>query len=140
MRKKFCKRCKKYYMVYRFATEFICPKKHTVLLSKKSKLKLVKKYLKQEKGMRSKLIKRFDKLISDEVKKRVKGLCDKCKEKRARMGCSHYFSRRYIGTRWDLDNLCLLFLFPFPHLYPPYSFFPPLQHLSFITSFPLIFE
>lgn len=54
---------------------------------------------------RSKIIRQLDKLVSDEVKRRVKGKCARCQQVRANMGCSHYFSRRYIGTRWNFDNL-----------------------------------
>jgi len=106
MRKRFCKECKKYYMVYRFATEFVCPNKHTVLLNKRSNLKIVKKYLKQQRGItRSNLIKKLDKLCSDLVKEKAKGKCIKCDLVKKNVGVSHYYSRRYLGTRWDLNNL-----------------------------------
>ena len=71
---------------------------------KKSNKKIVRQYLKQ--GMtRKKLIKALDRLVSDEVKRRAKGKCVKCGLVKKNAGVSHYFSRRYIGTRWNFDNL-----------------------------------
>ena len=96
-------------MVYRFATEFICPNKHTILIKKKlNKInkKIVRQYQKREKSMtRLKLVKRLDKLVSDKVKELAKGKCELCGKVRMNMGASHYFNRDYMGTRWDFSNL-----------------------------------
>lgn len=58
---------------------------------------------------RSKLIKKLDKTISDLVRTRDEWRCKRCNKKydppTNALHCSHYFSRRYLGTRWDLDNL-----------------------------------
>lgn len=64
--------------------------------------------MKKEKT-RSKLIKELDSLVANIVKKRDKYTCQRCHkvyEKGSRaLHCSHYFSRRYMGTRWDMENL-----------------------------------
>ena len=54
---------------------------------------------------RSKLIKELDKIISDLVKEKAQGKCVKCKQVRKQAGVSHYFGRKHMGTRWELDNL-----------------------------------
>lgn len=52
---------------------------------------------------RSKLIKELDHIISEKVKVKAKGKCFKCG--RSGNGVSHYYSRKYIGTRWSMENL-----------------------------------
>ena len=62
---------------------------------------------------RSKLIKDLDDFMSAYIKKLQHYICQRCGKKylfksRA-LTCSHYFSRRYLGTRWDwlnLDSMC----------------------------------
>ena len=63
------------------------------------------KFPKSPQKERSQIIKELDKLISAKVKKRAKGKCVKCGLVKKNAGVTHYFSRRYIGTRWDFDNL-----------------------------------
>ena len=71
--------------------------------------KIIKQYLKEQKGLsRSKIIKAMDHLVSQEVKRLAGGKCERCHRPSPKTGCSHYFSRRYIGTRWNLENLCWL--------------------------------
>lgn len=53
---------------------------------------------------RSQIIKEMDKLFSAEVKRRANGICFKCGQVKANAGVSHYYSRKYMGTRWDFDN------------------------------------
>ncbi len=56
---------------------------------------------------RKRLIKELDKVCSEMVLERDLHKCVNCGSTRA-LGASHYFSRRYQGTRWNLDNLCCL--------------------------------
>jgi len=70
------------------------------------------KFPKSPQKERSQIIKELDKLISAEVKKKAGGKCARCKQIRKKMGCSHYYSRRYKGSRWDLKNLDWLCWFP----------------------------
>jgi len=53
---------------------------------------------------RSRLIKKLDKLFSDYIKKKAKGKCFKCGKISKSAGVSHYFSRKYIGGRWEKAN------------------------------------
>lgn len=55
---------------------------------------------------RSQLIKDLDKLFSDHIKKQYNGVCVHCGRKAKNMGVSHYYSRRYLGTRWLEENCC----------------------------------
>ena len=50
---------------------------------------------------------KLDKLVSEIVRKR--GECQLCnKSRRVQLQCCHIFSRKYLNTRWDLDNvLCM---------------------------------
>lgn len=61
---------------------------------------------------RSQLIKELDKIISYKVRERANWTCEKCftpyTPPTQGLHCSHYYSRRYLGTRWDMDNLCAL--------------------------------
>ena len=76
-------------------------KGHQVIKFKASK-RIIKELLK--KPSRSKLIKQLDKLFSDYLKKHYSGKCFKCSRISKNAGVSHYFSRKYMGTRWDLEN------------------------------------
>lgn len=61
---------------------------------------------KQEKSeSRRNLIKKLDKLVSDYVKRKAEGKCQRCGQVRKNAGVSHYFGRKHIGTRWCLENL-----------------------------------
>lgn len=61
---------------------------------------------------RSRIIKDLDKIISDRVRARADWRCERCMRQftppTMALHCSHYFSRRFMGTRWDMDNLCAL--------------------------------
>jgi len=63
---------------------------------------------------RRQLEKELDAITSKVVKKRDRYVCQRCRKKHDKgsrgLHCSHYFSRRYRGTRWELanlDSLCL---------------------------------
>jgi hypothetical protein len=63
---------------------------------------------------RNALVKLLDKLTSDCVKHMNHYTCQRCGKKYDRgsraLHCSHYFSRRYMGTRFELANLdCLCY-------------------------------
>lgn len=67
--------------------------------------RVLQQFLKQEKGKsRPKLIKALDKKFSDYMKNKADGVCFKCKQVKPNAGVSHYFSRKYMGTRWSVDN------------------------------------
>jgi len=61
---------------------------------------------------RSVIIKKLDKIVSDRVRERDKWTCQRCKKAYTpptnALHCSHYYSRRYLGTRWELKNLIAL--------------------------------
>ena len=60
---------------------------------------------------RGKLIKELDKCFSDYMKAKSNGKCSRCGWIRKNAGVSHYWSRKHIGTRWEIDNcdwLCWL--------------------------------
>lgn len=61
---------------------------------------------------RSYWIKKLDKLISERVRNRDNWTCRRCFKKYAPptniLHCSHFFSRRFMGTRFELDNLISL--------------------------------
>jgi len=64
------------------------------------------------KSDRSKIIAKLDKLYSDYVREKAGWKCARCgqirKDDKRVMTCSHYFSRRNLSVRWELDNLdCL---------------------------------
>jgi len=74
-----------------------------------------RKYIpKRSKSERSKIIAKLDKLISDTVRERDNWTCQRCgrtnKNKKV-MTCSHYWSRRHIGTRFSLNN-CITLCYP----------------------------
>lgn len=80
-------------------------------LSSKEKENMVK--IPKEKS-RSKLIRELDKLVSDHVLNEVAhGVCARCGKQALKtdngkfinFGCSHFFPRDYMGTRFYLDNL-----------------------------------
>ena len=48
-------------------------------------------------------IKTLDKLASEVTYRRANGVCERCS--RPAKSCHHTFSRRYISTRWNPDNL-----------------------------------
>lgn len=58
---------------------------------------------------RSIVIKHLDKIVSDMVRERDNWTCQRCHTRYTEgvgaLHCSHYFSRRYMGTRWDMNNL-----------------------------------
>ncbi|MEM3335431.1 MAG: recombination protein NinG [Thermoplasmata archaeon] len=78
------------------------PIKKKVEKKKNKKINIFKK--KTKKLSRSKLIKKLDKMFSDFIREKYKNKCIKCGKTKNRMGVSHYFSRRYLGTRWEVDN------------------------------------
>jgi hypothetical protein len=57
-------------------------------------------------------IKKLDKLVSDMVRNRDNWTCVRCNKRYEpptnALHCSHYFSRRFMGTRFDLNNLMAL--------------------------------
>ena len=61
---------------------------------------------------RSKIIKKIDKVVSYIIRTRDKWTCQRCLTKyeppTQGLHCSHYFSRRFMGTRFDLENLISL--------------------------------
>lgn len=64
------------------------------------------------KSDRSKIIAKLDKLYSDYIREKAGWKCARCgqvrKDDKRVMTCSHYFSRRNMSTRFELDNLdCL---------------------------------
>ena len=80
--------------------------KRVILLKstkKKSKPSVNKIKLPKEKS-RSQLIKILDKMYSDYLKNKSKGICFKCGRVSKNAGVSHYFSRKYMGGRWDNAN------------------------------------
>jgi hypothetical protein len=86
------------------------------MIIRKSTLKaLVKQYARENK--RSYIVKQLDKIVSDITKEREGGRCERCGKIRKNMGVSHYFSRRYIGTRWESANLCWLCWLPCHNLW-----------------------
>ena len=58
---------------------------------------------------RSALIKKLDKIFSNKVRERDLWNCQFCGKHFTPptdvLQSSHYFSRRFLGTRWNLDNL-----------------------------------
>lgn len=54
------------------------------------------------------LIQKMDTLIRDVVRERDDWTCQRCGSKRKTNQVSHFWSRRHISTRWDLDNLDIL--------------------------------
>ncbi len=60
----------------------------------------------KKKTDRQKLIKICDTLASQIIRVRDKGKCRKCGS--STNSCHHLFSRRYLNTRWDEENLMLL--------------------------------
>ena len=71
-----------------------------------------KRIPKRGKSERSKIMAKLDKLYSDYVRERDNWTCVRCGlreiNNKRHMSCSHYWSRRHISTRWELDNLCTL--------------------------------
>jgi len=57
------------------------------------------------KPTRTSLKRRLDKKVSELV--RARGKCEFC-GKKENLQCCHIFSRKYLNTRWDLDNLLCL--------------------------------
>lgn len=61
---------------------------------------------------RSTLEKKLDKIVSEMVRERDNWTCQRCHTrytpKNNALHCSHYYSRRYRGTRWDMNNLIAL--------------------------------
>lgn len=61
---------------------------------------------------RSAIIKKLDKIISNNVRQRDNWTCQRCHKPYTPptngLQCSHFYSRRYLGTRWDMDNLIAL--------------------------------
>ncbi len=101
-----CKNCGGYHYTYQ------CWKKPKPTIRKRVNLKKPKKVLKHDALNRQAIIKKLDKLTSLYV--RQKGM-DKngyntCYTCGARyhwkdMDCGHYIKRRYLHTRWDLNNV-----------------------------------
>lgn len=64
------------------------------------------------KSKRKYWITKLDKLVSLIVRERAGWKCERCFKQYApptkALHCSHYFSRRHMGTRFDLNNLCAL--------------------------------
>ena len=86
--------------------DYIKPRKHLKLLKKHAsslRVKVKKVGLPKEKT-RWQLIKILDKMYSEYLKKKSKGICFKCGRTSKNAGVSHYFSRKYMGGRWDNDN------------------------------------
>lgn len=63
----------------------------------------------KNKNKRQSLIKKLDTLISRKVRERDNWTCVRCLKKYTpptkALHCSHYYSRRKLGTRWDMRNL-----------------------------------
>lgn len=61
------------------------------------------------KSERTKITRKLDSLVSNLVREKASWTCQRCHKKyepKSRgLHCSHYFSRRYKGTRWDFSNL-----------------------------------
>lgn len=57
---------------------------------------------------RQKLIKTCDTLVSQLIRIRDKGKCRKCGRRSKTCSPHHIFSRRYLNTRWDEENLLFL--------------------------------
>jgi len=57
------------------------------------------------KPTRTSLKRHLDKKVSEIV--RARGKCQRC-GKKTNLQCCHIFSRKYLNTRWDLDNLLCL--------------------------------
>lgn len=59
--------------------------------------------------MRIKLLP-LDKLFSEFVRKRAKGICERCGSNKGWKGlqCSHFFGRAKKSVRWDEDNVSAL--------------------------------
>ena len=74
-----------------------------ILFPKTQNKRSIKKLFKEE--SRIKLIKKLDSLVSAYIKKKAKGKCARCGQIRKNMGTSHFWSRRYLGTRWEEENL-----------------------------------
>ena len=69
---------------------------------------------KRGKSERSKIIAKLDKIFSLHIRERDNWTCQRCNRKFAPptkgLGCSHFWSRRHLSTRWDTDNsiaLCM---------------------------------
>jgi len=58
-----------------------------------------------KKPTRTSLKRRLDKKVSELV--RARGKCEQCHSKKYLQAC-HIFSRKYLNTRWDLENLLCL--------------------------------
>lgn len=73
-------------------------------------MKYITKYLKPKK--RNKIIKEIDAVFALLIKIRDNWTCKRCNKSyppftaasRKSLHCSHYFSRRFMGTRFDFDN------------------------------------
>ena len=67
---------------------------------------------KTRRNERTKLIKKIDAVVSLMVRNRDNWTCQRCGTKYTPptqgLHCSHYFSRRFMGTRFNLDNLISL--------------------------------
>lgn len=68
--------------------------------------------LKKSKSKRKYWITKLDKLVSLIVREKAGWKCERCNKQYVpptkALHCSHYFSRRHIGTRFSLLNLCAL--------------------------------
>ena len=80
----------------------IKPKKRKLTL--KGVARLLKRQ--ERENSRSYLIKRLDSLFSEYLKRKSKGVCIKCGKVKLRAGVSHYYSRRFLSTRW-LESNCV---------------------------------
>ena len=69
---------------------------------------MIRKNLKNKPLTRSQIIKKLDKIYADRVKTRDKYTCQRCFKQTGQLQCSHYWSRRNMGTRFDLNNLTTL--------------------------------
>ncbi len=64
--------------------------------------------IRKKKTDRQKLIKVLDGLALKLLRITVKGRCQRCGSTSSSCNWHHIFSRRYLNTRWDEDNLLLL--------------------------------
>lgn len=70
--------------------------------------------LKSTGNQRKKLIKELDEVVSKYIRTRDQWKCSRCgvqyPPNDKRIHCSHFWSRKHLGTRWDYDNLTSLCL------------------------------
>lgn len=60
--------------------------------------------IRKKKTPRQALIKECDRVFSLIVRLRANNTCERCGRKDGVMQCSHVYSRKILGMRWDLQN------------------------------------